>query len=86
MEIKAASAAEATEDVPSAELDSLDVETRQIINDYVMKYEKGMVEDYFFELAMTFAERADEVGFLLAALQEDPPTVLGRGPHAEDRV
>ncbi|HEC61105.1 MAG TPA: hypothetical protein ENI27_02495 [bacterium] len=72
VEFKAASesAAETTEEVPSAELDSLDVETRQIITDYIMRYEKGMVEDYFFELAMSFAERANEVGFLLAALQE----------------
>ncbi len=72
VELKAVSAS-AAEDVSLPEPDSLEAETIQIITDYVMKYEKGMVEDYFFELAMSFAERAEEVGFLLAALQEGLP-------------
>jgi peptidyl-prolyl cis-trans isomerase D len=57
-------------DVPALEPDFQVEETRQVVRDYVMRYEKGLIEDYTLSLAESFRERVDDVGFLGATLEE----------------
>ncbi len=54
---------------PSIEMDIFDDETLQIARHYIMRYEKGMVEDYFQEKGQNFSTRANEIGFRLAAIE-----------------
>ena len=56
-------------DTPALEPDFDVEETRQVVRDYVMRYEKGIVEDYTLSLAESFSERVDDVGFLGATLE-----------------
>jgi peptidyl-prolyl cis-trans isomerase D len=58
-------------DTPALEPDFDVEETRQIVRDYVMRYEKGIVEDYTLSLAESFRERVEDVGFLGATLEEN---------------
>ncbi|UCF98736.1 MAG: peptidylprolyl isomerase [Spirochaetaceae bacterium] len=58
-------------DSPALEPDFNVPETIEVVRDYVMRYEKGMVEDYTLELAESFRERVEDVGFLGATLEED---------------
>jgi parvulin-like peptidyl-prolyl isomerase len=51
--------------------DSRVEESVQVVEDYIMQYEKGMVEDYFLERAEDFRTRAAETGFMLASLEQD---------------
>ena len=43
----------------------------QVVRDYLMRYEKGIVEDYTLSVAEGFRERVDDIGFLGATLEED---------------
>lgn len=56
-------------DTPALEPDFAVEETRQVVTDYVMRYEKGIVEDYTLSQAESFRERVDDVGFLGATLE-----------------
>jgi len=56
-------------DSPALEPDLDSEETLTLVREYVMKYEKGMVEDYILDRAETFRERVEEVGFLGATLE-----------------
>jgi peptidyl-prolyl cis-trans isomerase D len=58
-------------DTPALEPDFDVEETGQIVRDYVMRYEKGMIEDYILSQAESFRERVDDVGFLGATLETD---------------
>jgi parvulin-like peptidyl-prolyl isomerase len=58
-------------DTPALEPDFDLEETVQIVRDYVMRYEKGMVEDYVLSQAESFRERIEDVGFLGATLETD---------------
>jgi parvulin-like peptidyl-prolyl isomerase len=58
-------------DTPAIDPDFTTEETRQVVADYVMRYEKGLVEDYTLDLAERFHERVDDVGFLGATLEEN---------------
>jgi peptidyl-prolyl cis-trans isomerase D len=49
--------------------DLANAETLQVVRDYVMKYEKGMVEDYTLAQAKAFRQRVTDVGFLGATLE-----------------
>jgi parvulin-like peptidyl-prolyl isomerase len=57
-------------DTPALEPDFEVEETRQVVRDYVMRYEKGIVEDYTLSRADGFRERVEDVGFLGATLEE----------------
>jgi len=50
-------------DSQAVDLDMSDEQTLQIVKDYVMRYEKGMVEDYFQEKALEFKSLAERIGF-----------------------
>ncbi|MBN2551935.1 MAG: peptidyl-prolyl cis-trans isomerase [Spirochaetales bacterium] len=63
-------------DTPALEPDFDVQETRQVVRDYIMRYEKGLVEDYTLEIADSFRERVEDVGFLGATLEEDYTTGL----------
>jgi peptidyl-prolyl cis-trans isomerase D len=58
-------------DTPALEPDFDVEETRQVVRDYVMRYEKGIVEDYTLGLAESFTERVGDVGFLGATLEQN---------------
>jgi peptidyl-prolyl cis-trans isomerase D len=58
-------------DTPALEPDFDVEETRQVVRDYVMRYEKGIIEDYTLSQAESFRERVDDVGFLGATLEEN---------------
>jgi peptidyl-prolyl cis-trans isomerase D len=58
-------------DAPAIEPDFDVEETLQVVRDYVMRYEKGLVEDYTLGLAESFRERVEDVGFLGATLEEN---------------
>ncbi len=60
-------------DSPAIEPDFEDEETLQVVRDYVMRYEKGMVEDFTLQQAESFRERIDDVGFLGASLETGHP-------------
>ncbi len=63
-------------DSPAIDPDFEDDESLQVVRDYVMRYEKGMVEDFILQQAETFRERIDDVGFLGATLETDYPVGL----------
>jgi peptidyl-prolyl cis-trans isomerase D len=56
-------------DAPALEPDFDVEETRQVVRDYLMRYEKGIVEDYTLSRAESFRERVEDVGFLGATLE-----------------
>jgi peptidyl-prolyl cis-trans isomerase D len=56
-------------DSPSLNIDLEDPEAIQEVRDYVMRYEKGMVEDYTVQQAESFRARVRDVGFLGATLE-----------------
>jgi len=58
-------------DTPALEPDFNLEETLQIVRDYMMRYEKGLIEDYVLSQAESFRERVDDVGFLGATLETD---------------
>ena len=58
-------------DSPALEPDFDVEETRRVVRDYLMRYEKGIVEDYTLSLAEGFRERVEDVGFLGATLEEN---------------
>jgi len=58
-------------DTPAVEPDFEVEETREVVREYVMRYEKGIVEDYTLSVAQRFRERVDDVGFLGASLEEN---------------
>ena len=58
-------------DSPALQPDFNVEETRQVVRDYLMRYEKGIVEDYTLSVAEGFRERIDDIGFLGATLEED---------------
>ncbi len=47
--------------------DVSDKATLDVVKDYVQRYEKGKVEDYFTEIAGKLSRRAGEIGFAAAA-------------------
>jgi parvulin-like peptidyl-prolyl isomerase len=57
-------------DTPALEPDFDVEETRRVVRDYVMRYEKGIIEDYTLSVAESFRARVDDVGFLGATLEE----------------
>jgi len=58
-------------DSPALEPDFDVEETRKVVRDYVMRYEKGLIEDYTLSLADSFRQRVEDVGFLGATLEEN---------------
>jgi peptidyl-prolyl cis-trans isomerase D len=56
-------------DSPALEPDFDVEETRQVVRNYLMRYEKGIVEDYTLSVAEAFHERVGDVGFLGATLE-----------------
>ena len=58
-------------DTPAVQPDFDVEETRQVVRDYLMRYEKGIVEDHTLSVAEGFRDRVDDVGFLGATLEED---------------
>jgi hypothetical protein len=63
-------------DSPSLELDVSDSESLTTVRDYIMRYEKGMVEDFALEQAESFRRRVDEVSFTGATLERSYNTSL----------
>ncbi len=55
-------------DSPALRPDLADAETLQVVRGYLMRYEKGQVEDYTLKQAEAFRRRAQDLGFLGAAL------------------
>jgi parvulin-like peptidyl-prolyl isomerase len=55
-------------DSPALRPDLTDADTLQVVRGYLMRYEKGLVEDYLLKQAEAFRKRAEELGFLGAAL------------------
>ncbi len=47
--------------------DITDAATLKVIKDYIQRYEKGKIEDYYTELAGKLARRSGEIGFAAAA-------------------
>ena len=58
-------------DSPTLRPDFSDAETLQVVRGYMMRYEKGQVEDYMAKRAEAFRLRARDLGFLGAALAQD---------------
>jgi peptidyl-prolyl cis-trans isomerase D len=56
-------------DSPSLNIDLENPEALQEVRNYVMRYEKGMVEDYTVQQADSFRARVRDVGFLGATLE-----------------
>ena len=50
-------------DAITVEPDLADQEVKDVIKNYIMRYERGKVEDYFMERADTFVENARDSGF-----------------------
>ncbi|MBN1834261.1 MAG: peptidylprolyl isomerase [Spirochaetales bacterium] len=63
-------------DSPVLSLDLNDPEAATTVRDYIMRYEKGSVEDYIITQAQSFRSRVDEVGFTGATLEESYATGL----------
>jgi hypothetical protein len=63
-------------DSPALELDLNDPESLSTVRDYIMRYEKGMVEDFALEQAESFRSRVDEVTFTGATLEQTYNTSL----------
>lgn len=60
-------------DSPALSIDLDNAEAMQEVRNYVMLYEKGMVEDYAVGLAEAFRQRVRDVGFLGATLEKSLP-------------
>ena len=58
-------------DSPTLRPDLSDGETLQVVRGYMMRYEKGLVEDYFVKKAGAFRLRTQEIGFLGAVLAQN---------------
>jgi len=58
-------------DSPALRPDLSDAETLQGVRGYMMRYEKGQVEDFMVKRAEAFRLRARDLGFLGAALTQD---------------
>ncbi len=58
-------------DSPALRPDFTDAETLRVARGYMMRYEKGQVEDWFVKKAEAFRLRARDIGFLGAALTQD---------------
>jgi peptidyl-prolyl cis-trans isomerase D len=56
-------------DAPAVDPDFELEETRKVVRDYLMRYEKGIVEDYTLNVAENFRKRVNDVGFLGATLE-----------------
>ncbi len=61
-------------DSQPVELDTSDPEALKVVRDYLMKYEKGKVEDYFQARAESFVKRVRETSFTLAGVELGQPT------------
>jgi peptidyl-prolyl cis-trans isomerase D len=61
-------------DSPALQPDFSLPETLQVVRDYAIRYEKGMIEDYFVKKADAFIARTKDVGFLGAALSQNLTT------------
>jgi parvulin-like peptidyl-prolyl isomerase len=61
-------------DSPTLRPDFGDAETLRVVRGYLMRYEKGQVEDYMVKLAEAFRQRARDLGFLGAALAQNLKT------------
>jgi parvulin-like peptidyl-prolyl isomerase len=61
-------------DSPALRPDFADAETLQAVRGYLMRYEKGLVEDFMLKRAEAFRERARDIGFLGAALAQNLKT------------
>ena len=55
-------------DSPTLRPDLGDAETLKVVRAYMMRYEKGLVEDYFVKKADGFRQRTRDIGFTGAAL------------------
>jgi len=51
----------------AVDADVSDSATLDVVKDYIQRYEKGKVEDYFTEIAGKLSRRAGEIGFAAAA-------------------
>lgn len=58
-------------DSPALRPDLSDGETAQVVRGYMMRYEKGQVEDYMLKRAEDFRLRTRDLGFLGAALAQN---------------
>ena len=58
-------------DSPTLRPDLSDAETLRVVRGYVMRYEKGQVEDYLVKKADAFRLRTRDIGFLGAALSQN---------------
>jgi peptidyl-prolyl cis-trans isomerase D len=58
-------------DSPALLPDFTAADTLQVVRGYVMRYEKGLVEDYFTKKAEAFIARTRDVGFLGASLGQN---------------
>jgi parvulin-like peptidyl-prolyl isomerase len=56
-------------DSPVVDADLTDTATLDEVKTYILKYEKGKVEDYFNELAGKLSRRSGEIGFESAAVE-----------------
>ena len=61
-------------DSPALRPDFGDAETLKVVRGYLMRYEKGLVEDYMAKQAEAFRLRAKDLGFLGAALAQNLKT------------
>jgi peptidyl-prolyl cis-trans isomerase D len=57
-------------DSASLEPDLNDPDSVSTVRDYIMRYEKGKVEDYILAQAQSFRKRVEEVGFTGATLEQ----------------
>jgi parvulin-like peptidyl-prolyl isomerase len=58
-------------DSPSLQPDFASPDILQVVRSYMMRYEKGLVEDYFTKKAEAFVARTRDVGFLGASLSQN---------------
>jgi len=61
-------------DSPTLRPDLSDADTLKVVRSYMMRYEKGQVEDYFMKKAEGFRQRTRDVGFTGAALSSNQKT------------
>jgi peptidyl-prolyl cis-trans isomerase D len=61
-------------DSPALRPDLSDPATLKVVRDYLMRYEKGLVEDFMVKRADAFRLKAKDLGFVGAALAQDLKT------------
>ena len=61
-------------DSPTLRPDLNDSETLKVVRDYINRYEKGLVEDFFLKKAEAFRQRTRDIGFVGAALSQNLKT------------